>query len=170
MMSIMAPVIKMASPSGGGLLDEDRGTRTRSTQASKIARLMANGATMPLLRKPARSSSCNARAACSTAVACHADSGRSDLAVDYRSIARLAGVCRDTAIGAVRKLADIGLIQKIRRRVNVRWGRGRECLASPMFSGRCEQSLPGRRQIEGKKDSYPLSRTRMDKNQPLKGR
>jgi hypothetical protein len=56
--------------------------------------------------------------------------GRSDLAVDYRSIARLAGVCRDTAIGAVRKLADIGLIQKIRRRVNVRWGRGRECLAS----------------------------------------
>jgi hypothetical protein len=39
--------------------------------------------------------------------------GRSDLAVDYRSIARLAGVCRDTAIGAVRKLADIGLIQKM---------------------------------------------------------
>ena len=60
--------------------------------------------------------------------------GRSDLAVDYRSIARLAGCCRDTAIEAVRKLVDIGLIQKIRRRVRVAWGRGREHLASRVIA------------------------------------
>lgn len=54
--------------------------------------------------------------------------GRADLAVDYRTIARLAGVKRDAAINAVRKLVDLGLIAKIKRRVKVAWGRG--CVAS----------------------------------------
>lgn len=56
--------------------------------------------------------------------------GRADLTVTYKAVARLAGVCRDTAIQAVRKLAEIGLIEKVTRRVLVRWGPGRALLAS----------------------------------------
>ncbi len=56
--------------------------------------------------------------------------GHADLIVTYAAVARLAGVCRDTAINAVRKLAEIGLIQKIRRRVTLRWGERRSLLAS----------------------------------------
>lgn len=56
--------------------------------------------------------------------------GHADLIVSYAAVARLAGVCRDTAIEAVRKLTQVGLIQKITRRVLVRWGPGRALLAS----------------------------------------
>lgn len=56
--------------------------------------------------------------------------GRDDLTVAYAAVARLAGVCRDTAIEAVRKLADIGLIRKIKNRVKVCWGRNRAQVAS----------------------------------------
>lgn len=56
--------------------------------------------------------------------------GRADLVVTYAAVARLAGVCRDTAIDAVRKLAQIGIITKLTRRVLVRWGPGRSLLAS----------------------------------------
>lgn len=56
--------------------------------------------------------------------------GRADLTATYKTLARLASVSRDTAIGSVGKLVDLGVIQKIKRRVKVRWGRGRECLAS----------------------------------------
>lgn len=56
--------------------------------------------------------------------------GRADFTATYDAIARLAGMCRDTAIAAVRKLVEIGIIQKIKRRVMVRWGRDRALLAS----------------------------------------
>ena len=50
--------------------------------------------------------------------------GRADFTADYGSIVRLSGVGRTAAIGAVKKLAAIGLLQKITRRVRVAWGRG----------------------------------------------
>jgi hypothetical protein len=50
--------------------------------------------------------------------------GRADIAVDYRTIARLAGVCRATTINSVRKFVEIGLLTKQLRRVRVAWGRG----------------------------------------------
>lgn len=56
--------------------------------------------------------------------------GRADLIVTYTAVARLAGVCRDCAIEAIRKLTQIGLIAKIKRRVLVRWGPDRSLLAS----------------------------------------
>lgn len=56
--------------------------------------------------------------------------GRWDLAAPYTSIARLAGVCRDTAINSVRKLTEIGLIMVTKRRVLVQWGRGGGRVAS----------------------------------------
>ena len=56
--------------------------------------------------------------------------GRPDLSASYSTIARLAGCCRDTAIGAVRKLVELGVLTKLTRRVKVRWGRGKECVAS----------------------------------------
>ena len=92
--------------------------------------------------------------------------GRSDLAVDYRSIARLAGCCRDTAIEAVRKLVDIGLIQKIRRRVRVAWGRGREQLASRVIANGYEfrrlhtESTASTADKGLSRKSYPVSTAR----------
>ena len=68
--------------------------------------------------------------------------GRRDLVVDYQSIARLAGVCRDTAIGAVKKLAGLGLIQKILRRARVKWGRGRDRLASRQLANAYMSTVP----------------------------
>ena len=56
--------------------------------------------------------------------------GRADLTVTYAAVARLAGVCRDTAVNAVGKLVHIGLLSRIKRRVRVQWGRGRMRLAS----------------------------------------
>lgn len=68
--------------------------------------------------------------------------GRSDLAAPYAAIARLAGVCRDTAIAAVRRLIDLGLIAKTKRRVRVRWGRGLALLASRQIANRYEFREP----------------------------
>lgn len=56
--------------------------------------------------------------------------GRSDFAAPYKVIARLAGVCRDCAIEAVRKLELIGILAKQKTRVIVRWGRNRAQIAS----------------------------------------
>lgn len=56
--------------------------------------------------------------------------GRWELAAPYKTIARLAGVCRDTAIASVRKLIEVGLVQKIKRRIRVAWGRNRANIAS----------------------------------------
>ena len=56
--------------------------------------------------------------------------GRPDLTAAYTTIARLANVGKDTAIAAVARLESLGMIQKAKRRVAVRWGRGRECTAS----------------------------------------
>jgi hypothetical protein len=50
--------------------------------------------------------------------------GHASLIATYQAVARLAGVCRDTAISSVRKLADLGILAKARRRVRVMWGRG----------------------------------------------
>jgi hypothetical protein len=60
--------------------------------------------------------------------------GRADLTADYRSIARLCGIAVSTAVLAVRKLVDIGLIAKTRRRVRVVWGRGGACVASRVIA------------------------------------
>lgn len=51
--------------------------------------------------------------------------GRWDCAPDYKTIARLAGICRSRAIAAVRKLVDLGIMTKTRRHVLVSWGRNR---------------------------------------------
>ena len=51
--------------------------------------------------------------------------GRWDCDPDYSTIARLAGCCRDRAMKAVRKLAELGVITKKRRHVLVRWGANR---------------------------------------------
>jgi hypothetical protein len=56
--------------------------------------------------------------------------GRWDFAAPYQVIARLAGVCRDCAIGAVRKLELIGILTKRQDRVIVRWGLNRAQIAS----------------------------------------
>jgi hypothetical protein len=56
--------------------------------------------------------------------------GRPDLTAPYATIARLANVSRDTAIQAIARFESLGIIQKAKRRFAVRWGRGRECVAS----------------------------------------
>jgi hypothetical protein len=56
--------------------------------------------------------------------------GRWDFAAPYKVIARLAGVCRDCAIEAVRKLELIGILTKRADRVIVRWGHNRAQIAS----------------------------------------
>jgi hypothetical protein len=52
-------------------------------------------------------------------------SGHWAFAADYKSIARLTGVCRDTVIEAVRKLETLTLIKKEKRWKKVFWGRNR---------------------------------------------
>ena len=56
--------------------------------------------------------------------------GRWDTAAPYITIARLAGVSRDTAIEAVHKLVKLGVLTKEHRRVLVRWGANRAQVAS----------------------------------------
>jgi hypothetical protein len=56
--------------------------------------------------------------------------GRWDTAAPYNTIARLAGVSRDTAIGAIHKLVTLGIVARKQRRVLVRWGRNRAEIAS----------------------------------------
>jgi hypothetical protein len=51
--------------------------------------------------------------------------------VTYAAVARLCGIARSTVIDVVRKLVEIGLIQKIKRRVMVRWGRGQGASREP---------------------------------------
>jgi hypothetical protein len=56
--------------------------------------------------------------------------GLSAFMATYKAIARLTGVCRDTAIQAVKKLVSLGLIQKERQRVRVRHGTSRLTMVS----------------------------------------
>ena len=49
---------------------------------------------------------------------------------DYRTIARLAGVCRDRAIKAVHRLEALGVLTKRRRHVLISWGRNRAHVAA----------------------------------------
>ncbi len=48
--------------------------------------------------------------------------GFGNFTADYKSIAKLAGVCRTVAIKAVNKLQELGLLAKTCRRVRVMWG------------------------------------------------
>src|SRR3954454_3857481 len=51
--------------------------------------------------------------------------GHAELEPKYADIARKAGVKRDAAINAVRKLVQFGLLTKAKQWVIVQWGRGR---------------------------------------------
>jgi len=51
--------------------------------------------------------------------------GHAELEPKYADIARKAGVGRDTAINAVKKLVQFGLLTKAKQWVLVHWGRGR---------------------------------------------
>jgi hypothetical protein len=46
----------------------------------------------------------------------------------------LCGIAVSTAVLAVAKLVDIGLLAKSRRRVRVAWGRGGACVASRVIA------------------------------------
>jgi helix-turn-helix protein len=56
--------------------------------------------------------------------------GEAELEPKYADIARKAGVSRDTAINAVKKLVQFGLITKAKQWVIVQWGRARRNLAA----------------------------------------
>lgn len=60
--------------------------------------------------------------------------GRWDCDPDYSTIARLAGICRDRAMKAVRKLVGLGVLTKKRRHVLVRWGANRAQVAARQVS------------------------------------
>ena len=60
--------------------------------------------------------------------------GRWDCDPDYATIARLAGICRDRAMKAVAKLAELGVLTKKRRHVLVRWGRNKAQVAARQVS------------------------------------
>ena len=60
--------------------------------------------------------------------------GRWDCDPDYSTIARLAGICRDRAIEAVKKLVSLGVISKTKRHVLIRWGRNRAQVAARQIS------------------------------------
>ena len=60
--------------------------------------------------------------------------GRWDCDPDYSTIARLAGICRDRAMKAVRKLVGLGVLTKKRRHVLVRWGANRAQVAARQIS------------------------------------
>jgi hypothetical protein len=51
--------------------------------------------------------------------------GHSELEPSYEDIARKSGVKRDTAINAVKKLVQFGLLTKTKQWVIVQWGRAR---------------------------------------------
>jgi hypothetical protein len=54
----------------------------------------------------------------------------------YKTIARLAGVSRDTAIETIKTLVHLGVIAKQRQRVLVHWGRNRAQTASRQIENR----------------------------------
>jgi DNA-binding Lrp family transcriptional regulator len=56
--------------------------------------------------------------------------GRRDLTVSYRDMARLANVSRDSAINSVRKLTDLGVLERVKRRIRVFWSHNRSQVAS----------------------------------------
>lgn len=50
--------------------------------------------------------------------------GRADLAVTYAAIGRLCGIATSTAVLAIAKLVQLGIIAKTKRRARFLWGRG----------------------------------------------
>lgn len=55
---------------------------------------------------------------------CARKPGSSLLTASLATLARLAGQCRRTTAEGIRRLEELGLIQRIRRRVRVAWGGG----------------------------------------------
>ena len=82
---------------------------------------------------------------------------------DYRTIARLAGVCRDRAIKAVRKLAGLGVLSLRRRHTLIRWGRNRAQVAARQVSNLYTFAAPSKESsspaaVRGEESSLTLSR------------
>lgn len=68
--------------------------------------------------------------------------GRWDMTAPYKTIARLAGVGREKAIDAVRKLQMIGLISKEKRRVLVQWGYNKAQIAKRQIENKYVFHIP----------------------------